>query len=66
MTQYGVKKCKACDHEVLLIQKGSAAYRAKYTAYCLNCNSKLKREEVKDFGGCDRCGSVNCHGDLCK
>lgn len=66
MTQYGVKTCKACGHEVLMIQKGSKAYRAGYSAFCLQCGLKLKYKEVKDFGGCDRCGSIYCHGDLCR
>lgn len=65
MSEKAVEKCKYCGKEVLFIQKGSKARVAGYKAYCLVCEKKLKFGETEGYA-CEKCGSPNCQGDLCR
>lgn len=63
--EYSTEKCKHCGTEVLFVQKGSRIRKAGYKAYCLACDKKLSFGETVGYA-CEKCGSANCHGDLCK
>lgn len=65
MSEKAVEKCKYCGKEVLFIQKGSKAHARGFKAYCLSCGEKLYPEEVTGYA-CEKCGSSNCQGDLCR
>lgn len=56
---------KECGKELLRIQSGSKARVAGFGWYCLECEKKVKNDETDGYA-CEKCGSPNCQGDLCR